>query len=390
MDSGRFGIKSPGILVPISGSEHAFVPDRLPPQWEFSVSLWPILADAKAKVALLEGVGRTLPNPAILLQPLASREAIQSSRLEGTYASPRELLLFEMDPREAKPGEDHVHDWREVFNYRKALDHAIASELPLSLRLVREMHRLLLSGVRGTDRAPGEFRRIQVAIGVNRRFVPPPPDRLTECLNTFEKHMHATSPYDPLVDCFLTHYQFETIHPFVDGNGRVGRLLLAVMIQKRCHLTKPWLYLSEYFQRHRDEYCQKLFDVSAEGDWARWVEFCLQGTIEQATATVERCDKLRLIREKYMKRLSDVGGSVRLNQIVENLFYSPYARVTDVARHLEVTYPTAKADIDRLVKARILRELKNTAQRTFYAPEIYDAAYADIEPESGTVGAEDA
>jgi Fic family protein len=199
-------------------------------------------------------------------------------------------------------------------------------------------------------------------------------------LDAFEKYLHAASPFDPLVDCFLNHYQFETIHPFMDGNGRVGRLLLAVMIQHRCSLSKTWLYLSEFFERNRDEYCQRLFNVSADGDWEGWIEFCLKGTIEQANATVQRCDKLRAIREKFMQKLTEVGGSVRLNQIVETLFHSPFVRVADMAKQLQVTYPTAKADIDRLVKARMLRPLKNATQKTFYAPEVYEAAYADIEP----------
>jgi Fic family protein len=225
-------LESPGALVPIWGNEWAFVPDPLPPSWEFPLSLWPLLAEAKSKVALLEGVGRTLPNPAILLKPLAQREAIQSSRIEGTYATPKELLLFEME-REAKPGEEKISDQQEVFNYRRALDHAMSSDLPLSLRLIREMHSILLEGVRGKDKRPGEFRRVPVAIGTDHRFVPPPPDQPTPCLNALEKYLNTkASAYDPLIDCLLSHYQFETIHPFMDGNGRVGRLLFIAMIQQ--------------------------------------------------------------------------------------------------------------------------------------------------------------
>ena len=283
-----------------------------------------------------------------------------------------------MEPRDPEPGEKQVNDWREVFNYRLALDKAIASELPLSLRLIREMHQNLLTGVRGNDKAPGDFRRIQVAIGSNHRFVPPPADVLPECLKHFEISMHTKSPYDPLVDCYLTHYQFETIHPFMDGNGRVGRLLLAVMMQKKCSLSKPWLYLSEYFEKHRDEYFQRLFEVSTAARWAEWAEFCIRGTIAQASSAIDRCDKLRAIRENYLQRLADVGGNVRLNQIVENLFYSPYVQVTDVVTRLNVTYPTAKADLDRMVKAKILKHLPNAHQKTYYAPEVFDAAFADL------------
>jgi Fic family protein len=295
------------------------------------------------------------------------------------YRAPKELLLYEMEPREAKPGESNVQDWQEVFNYRKALDYAIGSDFPLYLQLIRDMHRTLMAGVRGKEKAPGEFRRLPVAIGANRRFIPPPSERLQVCLDAFEKSMHLPGSYDPLIDCFLTHYQFETIHPFIDGNGRVGRLLLAVMIQKRCNLTKPWLYLSEFFERHRDEYCQKLFDVSAEGAWEGWVEFCLRGTVEQAAATVERCDRLRSIREAFRQRLADGGGHIRLIQVVENLFHSPFVRIAEVAKQLDVTYPTAKADVERLCRAGILRELPRLSPKTYYSPEVYDAAYGDIE-----------
>jgi Fic family protein len=377
MDISHFGSQATGELVQFEGKDYAFVPHPLPPSWSFPASLWPLLAQAREKVALLEGVGRTLPNPTILLQPLSRREAIQSSRLEGTYASPRELLLYEMEPREARPGESREQDWREVYNYRKAITHTVTSELPLSLRLIRDTHKILLTGVRG-EKAPGEFRRVNVAIGANRRFVPPPVERLAGCLDAFEKAMHVTV-YDPLVECFLIHYQFETIHPFMDGNGRIGRVLLAAMIQKRCGLTKPWLYLSEFLERHRDEYFQRLFDVSAAGAWESWVEFCLRGTTECAAATVERCEKLLTIREGYGRKLKDAGGHVRLNQIIENLFHSPYVRPADVASELKVTYPTAKADLERLCKAGILKPLANASPKTYYAPEVFEATYADLE-----------
>jgi Fic family protein len=194
LDTIRFQTDMPGEIVQISNGDHAFVPAPLPPRWEFPVALWPLLADAKMQVGILEGLGRNLPNPAILLRPLEDREAITSSRLEGTYVSPKELLLFEMRPRGARSDADPAADWQEVLNYRRALYHATQSDLPLSLRLIRELHRILLSGVRGRERSPGEFRRVQVAIGVTRRFIPPPPQRLMECLDPLEKHFHASRP----------------------------------------------------------------------------------------------------------------------------------------------------------------------------------------------------
>jgi len=376
VDVTRFISELPGELIRIS-DDWAFVPAPLPPKWHFPQRLWPLLAEARQEVGTLNGVGRTLPNPAILLRPLEDREAITSSRLEGTYVTPQELLLFEMEPTVA---EDRRSDWKEVANYRKALHVGTTSDLPISLRLIRRVHEVLLSGVRGRERAPGQFRRVQVAIGSTRRFVPPPSERLLECLDPLEKYMHAeTNAYDPLVDCFLIHYQFEAIHPFVDGNGRVGRLLLAIMLQQRCGLAKPWLYLSDYFERYREEYLQHLFNVSARADWESWIDFCLHGTLTQARDTIARCDRLLKIKDEYAFRLASVGGSLRLGQIVESLFQSPYVRVADLPQRLNVTYPTARADINRLVQAGILSELPNVSPKTFYAREIFNVAYEDIE-----------
>lgn len=385
MDPTIFQPNAPGTVIPIGNGEYAFVPNPLPPAgWTFPPDLWPLLADAKQQLGILEGLGRNLPNPAILLRPLADREAIRSSRLEGTYATAKELLLFDLEPRESTSELDRANDQREVFNYRRALFHGTNTELPLSARLLKDMHRILLESVRGRDRAPGEFRKVQVAIGggSTTRFVPPPPERLLECVDPFEKHLHTTSsPFDPLVDSFLAHYQFETIHPFLDGNGRVGRLLLAIMLQQRCGLSKPWLYMSEYFDKNRDDYINYLFRVSTHANWHDWLEFCIQGTIVQAKDTVSRCERLRIAREEFMQRVTNVGGSVRLNLIVENIFHSPFVRVADLPARLGVTYPTARADIQRLVDAEILQEVPNTTPRTFYAPEVYNIAYDDLDNE---------
>jgi Fic family protein len=378
MNRNNFGADSPGRLLAID-DDHAFLPDPLPPKWEFSVELWPLLALAREKIALLEGVGRGLPEPALLLRPLESREAIQSSALEGTFATPRQLLLFDREHGDSQTDDDEINDRREVFNYRNALENGIRSELPLSLRLIREMHRILMAGVRGKNKAPGEFRKIQVAIGTNRRFVPPPPTSIAECLAAFEKHLHEKTPHHPLLDCFFAHYQFETIHPFADGNGRVGRLLLALMIRDRCQLSKPWLFLSEYLEHHKDQYCDRLFDVSAQGAWREWLEFCLHGVVDQCEATLKRCKRLQEIRENYLERLTTIKGSLRLNRIISNLFRSPFVLIPDVVRDANIQFVTAKSDLEKLVRVNILHRLPHATQITYVAPEIYDAAYGDIE-----------
>lgn len=379
MDRTRFAANAPGELVAITNGDVAFIPQPLPPnEWSFPNELWPLLAEAKHFLGQLEGIGSALPNPTILLRPMADREAIQSSALEGTYATPQELLLFELEPTDgAKSNKEQ--DYREVYNYQQALHHGSDSTLPLSLRLIRELHQILLSGVRGRDKTPGEFRKIQVAIGGTRRFIPPPPDHLQACLQPLESYLHAQTPgLDPLVHCFLVHYQFETIHPFVDGNGRVGRLLLALMLQQRCGLTKPWLYLSEFFERHRDDYISSLFAVSTSAAWSRWIEFCLQGTLSQAKATIARCRRLLKIREEFSRRAADVGGTVRLTDIIEGIFSWPFVRVSQLAKRLDVSYPTAKSDLERLVQANVLRELPNVTPKTFYAPEVFNVGYGEL------------
>ena len=364
MDINRFGSNSPGKITPISGGLHAFMPFPLPPAWKFPDGLWPLLAEAKQQLGLLEGIGRSLPNPGILLRPLEDREAIKSSRLEGTYVTQTELLLFEMQPKESQSEEDPANSQREVLNYRRALHQAGNSDLPVSLRFIRDLHHTLLTGVRGRDRSPGEFRKNQVAIGSDYRFVPPPPDAIMDCLDPLEKYFHAeTADFDPLVNCFLIHYQFETIHPFNDGNGRVGRLLLAFMLKKYCGLSKPWLYLSDFFEKNREEYIKRLFDISVSADWGGWIEFCLRGSVSQTKDTIQRCGKLLNIRDNFMQRLTAAGGSVRLNKIVESIFYSPFIRIADLPEILDVTYPTAKADVDRLVEIGILSELENVAAK---------------------------
>jgi Fic family protein len=380
LDSARFKKNAPGETVKISTGEYAFVPHKLPPNWTMSVGLWPLLAEAKQQLGILEGVGRTVPNPGILLRPVQDREAIKSSRLEGTYVTATELLVFEMEPKKSASDDDPANDQREVLNYRRALQHGVESDLPLSLRLIRELHKTLLTGVRGRDRTPGEFRRTQVAIGTDHRFIPPPPEQLWDCLDPFEKYLHsADRKHDPLVDCFLVHYQFETIHPFNDGNGRVGRLFLALMLKQRCELSKPWLYMSEYFEKNREKYIERLFNVSANGDWNQWIEFCLRGVVSQAKQTIERCERIRAIREGFAKKVQEVGGNIRLSRIVDDIFQSPFLRIVDLAKRLGVTYPTANADVERLVQAGILQALSDISPKTYYAPEVFGVAYEEMQ-----------
>jgi len=339
-----------------------------------------MLATAREELSRLDGIGRTLPSAELLLTPLQRREAIRSSSLEGTYASAEELLLFELQPTDSSSASDRANDWREVANYADAVraGTAMLDELPLSLRVIRAMHQQLLNGVRGRDRAPGEFRRNQVHIGADRRYVPPPPNELGRCLDDFERFLNEADAIDPLIRSYLAHYQFEAIHPFIDGNGRVGRALLSLCAFKWSRLSRPWLYMSAYYERNKDEYIDRLFAVSANGEWDEWLKFCLRGTIEVCRDGASRCDRLRLLRETYHARVASVNK--RMHTLIERLFVNPITRVTDLVRALNVTYPTARADIDRLMKAGILRELPDVSPKAFFAPEIMQAAYSDDQP----------
>jgi Fic family protein len=315
-----------------------------------------------------------------VLRPLQNREAQRSSNLEGTYTDPAQQVLFQIDPRLPESRDDPANAYREVFNYGTALRLRLEKKdsIPVSLRLIRELHRVLMDGVRGADQNPGEFRRMQNQIGRPARFVPPPLNHLKPALDVFEKYLHGPKMCDPLVEAFLVHYQFEAIHPFTDGNGRVGRLLLAILIAEWCNLSNQWLYMSDFFDSHKDEYIDRLFRISTEGKWEEWIRFCLTGVRAQATDTLKRCEKLVALREDYHERLRGIsGGSVRLSAIVDDLFRTPVALPARVAAKQRVSYPTARADLTKLVKAGVLEELSPGARISFYSRAIFDITYAD-------------
>jgi Fic family protein len=384
VDKVGFTLDATGKLWPISVEENrdwAFIPDSLPSEWEVPIDVWALLVQAREELARLDGVGRYMPNYNLLLRPLQRREALRSSSLEGTYATPQQLLLFEIEPRESKSVDDPVNTWQEVWNYNRALD--LGLELlavrPISLNLIRQMHSELLTGVRGFQRDPGNFRRSQVHIGSDRRFVPPPPNEVMPCLDALEKFIHKDKTIDPLISSFMVHYQFEAIHPFLDGNGRVGRLLLALMIYEQCNLSKPWLYLSAFFDRYKDEYVDLLFQVSTKGNWKDWISFCLRGTIAQSKDAIRRFDKLLSLRNQYMELLRQTGGNIRLNRLIDHLFESPAITIPYLATMCEISYHTARTDIERLVNADILKEANTqTRPKVYFASEIVTIAYDDF------------
>lgn len=381
MNPAHFSETRTGDLVAIKvvdKDDFAFVPHALPPKgWTFPSELWPLLAKAKEVLGTLNGIGRTLDDPQLLLSPLGRREAITSSALEGTYATPQELMLFELNPTKPKSEGDKVNEWREVSNYHRALKQGssdLSSGMPFCLRMFRNLHGTLLSGTMHHYTSPGDFRKHQVAIGSDRRYIPPPILYLQSCLNDLEVYLNQSSEeLDPLVKAYIVHYQFEAIHPFYDGNGRVGRVLLALMVYKWCNLYCPWLYMSAYFERFKDEYISKMFQISTVGAWNEWLEFCLRGTVLQATDAIRRCDELRALKKRMQERMAETG-SVRTPRILDQLFSNPTVQVTQLAAKLKVSYPTAKEDVDRLEKAGILLSLE-MRPATYYSPDIYRIAY---------------
>jgi Fic family protein len=332
---------------------------------------------------MLNGIGQTLPNPELLLRPLIDREAWRSSTLEGTalMATPEDLLLYEQSPREPASEADPVNEFREVANYGTALREGmqLLGERPLSTVLIKTLHRVLLTGVRGKDKRPGEFRPDQVQIGSGPRYVPPPAQHVDVLMDNLQTYMNTHSEDDPLVACFVTHYQFEAIHPFLDGNGRVGRALLSLMIQQQLGHTMPWLYLSAYFERYRDEYVDNMLRISTHGDWESWIAFCIRGVIEQADDAIARCNALSALQDEYKARLE--VNKARVFRIVELLFGGPAITTSDLAGILGVQFNTASRDIDYLVERGILAHIPGSANpKVYYAPEIARIAFSDVPP----------
>lgn len=375
-----------GRLLRIDGGpDCAFVPDPLPDQWAPSQSLVRLWVEARDIVGELSGTGRAMHDYALLIRPLRQREALRSSSLEGTYATPTELLAYEMDPRDPHSPFDPANTWREVFNYQKALEHGqylVESGYPFSEWFIRQLHQTLLVGVRGDDKSPGNIRTNQVHIGAGHRFTPPPPEILRDLMGLLEKEMQADNGIDPLVWSFMVHYQFETIHPFRDGNGRVGRLLLALMIYKHCGFDLPWLYLSEFFEKHRDEYINSLYMVSAAADWERWIRFCFLATIETSKNTIRRIKKLLKLKSTYEEKIRGLSGRDRLVHLLPRLMSAPILTYKDLMDAIGVSYPTARGDMDALIDAGIVKEMgSHKNPKIYYAHEIMTVAYYDDEVE---------
>lgn len=336
----------------------AFIPAPLPPAIRYDAELVLALSRADSSLSELSGLGRLLPNPHLLIAPYVRKEAVLSSKIEGTTTDLSELLQDEAGAE--LPSRD-PNDVREVRNYVRALEYGVTrlNTLPLSLRLVRELHERLMRGVRGDRATPGEFRRSQNWIGApgstpgTASYVPPPVEELQACLEAWEKFLHQRDKIPDLVQCALMHEQFEAIHPFLDGNGRVGRLLITLFLIERDRLSQPLLYLSAYIERNRSAYYELLQRVRTRGDWRSWILYFLRGVAEISNEAVGRSGRLMDLRENLRKK---IAGRRNAERLLEKLFENPYVTVAGAAKLLGVTNPTARKSVKHLQTAGILSE----------------------------------
>jgi Fic family protein len=351
----------------------AFVPHPLPPDPPLELdSFHPLLDRANQALGRLDGLSTLLPDTELFLYLYVRKEAVLSSQIEGTQSSLSDLLLFEND---AAPGVP-MDDVREVSNYVAAMQHGLErlrDGFPLSLRLIREIHGILLRDERGGDRTPGEFRRSQNWIGGTRpgnaAFVPPPPERLIECLDSFEKFLHDEEQKLPLlVQLGLIHVQFETIHPFLDGNGRLGRLLITLLLCARGALREPLLYLSLYFKTHRSVYYDLLQRVRTQGVWEEWLMFFLEGAEATAKQAADTAVELIRLFEADRKRIQAIGRSaLSALRVHEYMQKKPLINIGLAARALNLSVPTVSAALVRLEEMGIARETTGRERDRIYA-----------------------
>lgn len=356
-----FGERAQGELVEVQGGA-AFLPWRLPPRLDATWELAETVERTRAAIAELSACLGQMQAPEMLLHSLRSREAVLSSRIEGTITHVRDVLLAEAAPL---PSARASTDTREVLNYIVALERGrtlLADGHPLRDTLIRMLHQALLRNVRGEQHHPGEYRRTQVQIGGSRndlssaRFVPPPPEQLPMLMDDLVAFANRPLRYGPLIECAILHYQFETIHPFEDGNGRIGRLLVPIYLQTRNVLDRPVLYISAYFEKHREQYIDYLYNVSTKRDWLPWINFFLSAMREQAADTNQRVRRILELHRQYgeqARQFSSKAAYKAIDLIMQKIFVS----VGDVSTFTGTTYPTAKVGLGQLTAAGILASI---------------------------------
>lgn len=341
----------------------AFIPSPLPPNppIEIDESMQQLLSEANTALGKLDAIGYLLPNIDNIIAMYVRKEALLSSQIEGTQASLADIFEYE----------EHIpikntQDVEEVVNYIKALKHGLRrlEEFPMSIRLIKEIHNILLSQTRGMDKTPGEFKRSQNWIGPSggtlksASFIPPPPLEALDAMSQLELYMHKTEKLPVLIVCALIHYQFETIHPFLDGNGRVGRLLITFYMCWKQVMQKPLLYLSYYFKLNRQEYYDRLNLVRNKGDYEQWINFFLKGVIWTSESALETIKRVLILADSHKKKLiQEKFSSPVAMGFLDYLFEKPHTSAQDVAQHFQMTFQSAQTLINHFVEVGILREI---------------------------------
>jgi Fic family protein len=355
----------------------AFVPAPLPPDPPIDIQRFAkLLSDADHALGRLDGIATMLPNPDLFVAMYVKHEAVLSSQIEGTQSTLEDVLEFEA----GKSGDSELKDVAEVVNYVGAMNHGIRrleGGFPLSLRLIREIHEILLEGGRGGQKAPGEFRTTQNWLGpanstlADANYVPPAPPDMKVALDNFERFLHEREQLPTLVHCGVAHAQFESIHPFLDGNGRVGRLLITLLLCERAVLLRPLLYLSYYLKAHRAQYYDRLTAIRTEGDWEGWIKFFLTGVYEVSRAATETAREILALRERHRELLQ--GAPVGANALIllDGLFRNPIISIQKAAEHLGCSVVTASKLVDQLQKLGILREITGQKRNRQYRYDAY-------------------
>ncbi len=375
MEKSIFTTNAAGKVIKTEKGYFAFAPNPLPPLLEFNNDLVNALSQADIALGKLAGAAKRLPNPHLLIQPYLKKEAVLSSKIEGTQASLSDLFEAEIGAVEK------TDDIKEVNQYVKAMEYGLKriKDFPLSLRFVRELHKILMEGVRGKHAAPGEFRVSQNWIGnpgctlEEATFVPPSVATMNESLNDWEKYLHQDKKLPTLIDSALIHYQFEAIHPFLDGNGRIGRLFITLLLVNKEILPLPLLYLSAFFEKYRSEYYEYLMQVSTKGLWNDWLIFFLRGVREQATEALANADKILALQEEYDRIIKENHLSATVSRVLDLLFQNPYITIPRAASLLKTTFVTAKRSVLHLEKLGIVKEISGKEKgRVFLASKLLD------------------
>jgi Fic family protein len=380
-----------GRYIKQSTGYRAFIPAPLPPDPPIKLEgeLQALLSRADRAVGRLDGSIQTLPHPDLFVAMYVRKEAVLSSQIEGTQSSLQNVL--EAEAQVLSP--DHPSDVHEVFNYVRAMNHGLQrlQALPVSIRLIREIHTELLTGVRGQHRDPGELRRSQNWIGpggctlADATFVPPPPHEVPQVLSDLERFLHADTPLPLLIKIGLAHAQFETIHPFLDGNGRMGRLLITFLLCEKEVLLKPVLYLSYFFKRYRQQYYDHLQAVRDDGDWEGWLTFFLQGVLEVSQQATHTARQIQTLREQHRQLITDQLGRAAGNghRVLEYLYQHPIVTVTTVQDLIGTTFPAANNLVKRLVEHGLLQESTGQKRNRRFTYHDYIQLFNDEPQEAG-------